>query len=269
MGDFCMSYEHILFEVADAVATVTLNRPERLNALTPTMREELHLALTRCDEDDAIRAVIVTGAGRGFCSGGDVKAMHAANQDKQRNPVDERIAPMRDKVLLAMEACRKPVIAAINGAAAGGGLGLALGADIRLAASTARMGMTFAHRGLHPDWGGTFFLPRIVGVAKACELIWSGDMIDAPTALELGIVSYVTEPDALLTTTRELAAKFAAGPPIAIRLAKRAIYKNLTAELREALEYETYAQNLCAATEDAREGIAAFVEKRSPEFKGQ
>ena len=129
--------------------------------------------------------------------------------------------------------------------------------------------MTFSRRGLHPDWGGTYFLPRIVGTAKAAELIWSGRMIEADEALQLGITSYITDPQALMATAMELARTFAAGPPIAIRMAKRAIYHNMDCDLREALEFETFAQNICAATDDAKEGIRAFNEKRDPVFKGE
>ena len=147
-------------------------------------------------------------------------------------------------------------------------MNIALACDIRVASETARFGQTFSRRGLHPDWGGTYFLPRIVGMAKACELIWSGKMIDAEEALHLGIVSEVTEPGDLLGTAQALAQSFAAGPPIAIQLAKRAMYRAMDSSLREALEFETYAQNICRDTEDAKEGIRAFVEKRDPDFTG-
>ena len=180
-----MSYEHILYQVEGAVATLTLNRPERLNAITPLMREEIYQAIAESEESNDVRAVIITGAGKGFCSGGDVKAMQENIKNRQGNPLEERITPMRDKVVLAMRETSKPLIAAINGAAAGGGLGLALSCDIRLASNNARMGMTFSRRGLHPDWGGTYFLPRLVGTAKAAELIWSGRMIEADEALHL------------------------------------------------------------------------------------
>jgi 2-(1,2-epoxy-1,2-dihydrophenyl)acetyl-CoA isomerase len=168
-----------------------------------------------------------------------------------------------------MREASKPLIAAVNGPAAGAGMNIALACDIRIASSTARFGQTFSRRGLHPDWGGTYFLPRIVGMAKACELIWSGRMIDADEALELGIVSQLTEPDALMPAAVGMARSFVAGPPVAIRLAKRAMYRGMETSLREALEFETYAQNICSETDDARAGIRAFVEKREPEFTGR
>ena len=177
-----MGFEELIYEVSDRVATITLNRPQRLNALTPTMREEMLAAFTGADADPDVGAIVLTGAGRGFCSGGDVKAMQERYDDKSANPIDERIAPVRDRVVIAMQESSKPVIAAVNGPAAGAGFSMALAADIRVASSSARFGMTFARRGLHPDWGGTYFLPRIVGTAKAAALIWSGNMIEAEEA---------------------------------------------------------------------------------------
>lgn len=264
-----MQSEHVLFAVTDNVAIITLNRPERLNALTPTMRRELLDAVVQCDGREDVRAIVLTGAGRGFCSGGDVKAMAEANETGRRRDLADKIAPVRDKAVLAMRDVSKPLIAAVNGPAAGAGMNIALACDIRIASNTARFGQTFSRRGLHPDWGGTYFLPRIVGMAKACELTWSGRMIDAEEALELGIVSRLTEPDALMPAALEMARSFAAGPPVAIRLAKRAMYRGMESGLREALEFETYAQNICSETQDAKEGIRAFVEKREPEFTGR
>jgi 2-(1,2-epoxy-1,2-dihydrophenyl)acetyl-CoA isomerase len=172
-------------------------------------------------------------------------------------------------VLLAMRDAAKPVIAAVNGAAAGAGMNLALGCDIRLASTAAKFTQAFVKRGLHPDWGGTYFLPRLVGMAKACELIFTGEIIDAQEALRLGIVNAVYSPEELMPAAYELARKIAAGPPVAIRLAKRALYHSEETDLRGALEFETFAQNVCSETEDAREGIRAFVEKRAPSFKGR
>ena len=263
-----MGFEHIVYDVADQVATITLNRPDRLNALTPTMRRELLEAVTQSDQNDEVRVMVLTGAGRGFCSGGDVKAMREAHESGTTNPLQERIAPIRDRVILAMRGSTKPILAAINGPAAGAGMSIALACDIRLASTTARLGQTFSRRGLHPDWGGTFFLPRLVGTAKACELIWSGRMIDAQEALDLGIVSELAEPDALMPRTLELAATLAAGPPVAIRFSKRAIYRTMEPDLREALEFETQAQQVCSQTSDAKEGVLAFTEKREPKFSG-
>ncbi len=264
-----MSYECLLYESRDHVATLTLNRPERLNALGGTLREDLATGLTRAIDDPEVRAIVITGAGKGFCAGGDVKAMRDANEAGRARPLMERVAPARDRTVLLMRESPKPLIAAVNGAAAGAGMNLALACDIRLASSAARFSQAFVRRGLHPDWGGTYFLPRVVGMAKACELIFTGQIIDAEEAQRLGIVSAVHAPDRLLAATYELAAKIALGPPIAIRLARRALYRNQEADLKSSLEFETFAQNICSETEDAREGIAAFVDKREPTFSGR
>ena len=264
-----MDLEHLSYNISDRVALITLNRTETLNALTPGMRVSLLTAINDANTNDQVRVIVITGEGRGFCSGGDVKAMNEARRSGQANALDDRIAPIRDKVVLAMRNTDKPVIAAVNGHAAGAGMNIALACDIRIASSNAKFGQTFAKRGLHPDWGGTYFLPRIVGMAKACELIWSGRSIDANEAHQLGIVSEVTPPDELMNAVFELARSFAAGPPIAIRLAKRAMYRGMDTSLEEALEFETFAQNICSATQDAKEGIAAFVEKRDPRFRGE
>ncbi len=264
-----MDFEHILYDITDNVATITLNRPERYNALNGKVRQNLLNAVLHSNENDDVRAVIITGAGKAFCSGGDMKALNDPKQREKMNPSSDKISPIRDQIILAMRGAAKPYIAAINGPAAGGGLGIAFACDIRLAADTARVGLTFSRRGLHPDWGGTYFLPMLVGTAKAAELIWSGRMIEAQEAVDMGIVSELTKPENLLPRAIEMAMSFAAGPPIAIRLSKRAIYRNMEPGLREALEFETYAQNICVETDDVKEGVAAFVEKREPKFRGK
>jgi 2-(1,2-epoxy-1,2-dihydrophenyl)acetyl-CoA isomerase len=255
--------------VKDAIATLTLNRPERLNALGDTLREDFYDAIVRTSADPEVRVMIITGAGKGFCSGGDVKAMNEAKESQRERPILEKVAPGRDRTLLAMRDAPQPIIAAVNGAAAGAGMNLALGCDIRLASTAARFGETFVKRGLHPDWGGTYFLPRLVGMAKAAEMIFTGDMIDAAEALRIGVVSAVYPPVELMPAAYDLARRIAAGPPIAIRLAKRALYHGEGTDLQGGLEFETFAQNVCFETEDAREGIRAFVDKRAPQFKGR
>jgi len=264
-----MTYECLLYEVKDGIATLTLNRPDRLNALGGSLRDDLHHAVTRSAADPEVRVMVITGAGKGFCSGGDVKAMGEAKAGQRERPLVEKIAPGRDRTLLAMREAPQPIIAAVNGAAAGAGMNLALGCDIRIASTAARFTQAFVKRGLHPDWGGTYFLPRMVGTAKACEMIFTGDVIDAAEAERLGIVSRVVAPEELMPTAYELARRIAAGPPVAIRLAKRSIYANSELDLRAALQVETMAQNICFETEDATEGIRAFGEKRAPVFKGR
>jgi len=264
-----MTYKCLLFELKDGIATLTLNRPERLNALGDTLRDDLHDAILKCGENAEVRVIVITGAGKGFCSGGDVKAMNEAKEGRRERPLGEKIAPNRDLTLLAMRDAPQPIIAAINGAAAGAGMNLALGCDIRIASTAARFSQAFVRRGLHPDWGGTYFLPRVVGMAKAAELIFTGDLIDAQEALRLGIVSQVVAPEELMSTAYQLARRIAAGPPVAIRLAKRSLYDNAERDLKSSLERETFSQNIASETEDAREGIRAFVEKRDPKFQGR
>ena len=259
----------LLYEVSDRSATITLNRPDKLNAFTGPMIDAWAGALAEAQRDDQVNVVVVTGAGRAFCAGGDVKAMHEAKEGQRQRPLAEKVAPFRDRVALAIRDAPKPIIAAVNGAAAGAGMNIALACDIRIASTNAKFSQAFVRRGLHPDWGGTYFLPRIVGMAKACELIFTGDVIDAAEALRLGLVSAVHPPEQLLPATYALAARIASGPPIAIRLARRALQHNLAVDLRAALEFETFAQNVCFETEDAEEGIRAFVEKREPKFQGR
>ncbi|MDB5999075.1 MAG: 2-(1,2-epoxy,2-dihydrophenyl)acetyl-CoA isomerase [Rhizobacter sp.] len=256
----------VLFELHGGVALITLNRPHRMNAMGGTLKEDFAAAMKRADADDAVRVVVVTGAGPAFCAGGDVKEMNEG-RGKPRS-LKEKIAPSRDDMLLAIFEAAKPVIAAVNGAAVGAGMNVALAADIRIASSAARFGQAFVKRGLPPDSGGTWLLPRVVGMAKACELAFTGDTMDADEALRLGIVSRVVAPEALLPAALELAQRIAAGPPIAIRLAKRSLYQGIHGSFRDALAREASALNVCMETDDAREGLLAFVEKRAPVFKG-
>jgi enoyl-CoA hydratase/carnithine racemase len=264
-----MKFECLLYDVKDRIATLTLNRPDRLNALGGTLREDLYAAIIAAGADPGVGVIVITGAGRGFCSGGDVKSMSEKDQAGQSSTTDERLAPVRDRCVLAMRDCPKPIIAAVNGAAAGAGMNLALACDMRIASSAAKFSQAFVKRGLAPDWGGSYFLPRVVGSAKACELIFTGDSIDAAEALRLGIVNSVVAPDELMNAAYTLARKIAAGPPVAIALSKRAIHKNPDGNLREALEFETFAQTICKDTEDAKEGVKAFMEKRAPQFRGR
>jgi 2-(1,2-epoxy-1,2-dihydrophenyl)acetyl-CoA isomerase len=240
-----MTYKCLLFELKDGVATLTLNRPERLNALGDTLRDDLHDAILKCSDNPEVRVIVITGAGKGFCSGGDVKAMNEAKEGRRERPLGEKIAPNRDLTLLAMRDAPQPIIAAINGAAAGAGMNLALGCDIRIASTAAKFSQAFA------------------------ELIFTGELIDAQEALRLGIVSQVVPPEELMGAVGQLAHKIAAGPPVAIRLAKRSLYDNAERDLKSSLERETFSQNIASETEDAREGIRAFVEKRDPKFQGR
>jgi 2-(1,2-epoxy-1,2-dihydrophenyl)acetyl-CoA isomerase len=265
-----MTYKCLLYDVRDRIATLTLNRPERLNALGDSLRDDLYDAVAKAAADPNVGVLVITGAGRGFCSGGDVKAMSERGRPGAESPPpSERLSPIRDRTVLAMRDCPKPIIAAVNGAAAGAGMSLALACDMRVASTAARFSQAFVKRGITPDWGGSWFLPRVVGTAKAVELIMTGDTIDAAEALRLGIVNAVVAPEALMDETLKLARKIADGPPVAIQLAKRAIYHNQDVDLRSGLEYETFVQGIARDTEDAKEGVKAFMEKRAPVFRGR
>lgn len=261
--------QFILLDVQERVATITLNRPERLNALGQSMREDLLTALQRVRDDERVRVVLITGAGRAFCSGGDVKEMSDRVASGAQSRRELEIFPVRDRVLAEMRTMPKPVIAVVNGVAAGAGCNLALGCDMRIVSDRASFMQAFVKRGLHPDWGGTWFMPRMIGTARACEFILTGDMISAQQALDWGMVNKVVPQAELAQAAQEWAARFAAGPPVVFALAKRAIYQNMERDLTAALEYEAYAQRVVWTTEDAAEGIRAFVEKREPEFKGK
>ena len=264
-----MPYQCLLYEVKDRVATLTLNRPDRLNALNDVLREDLLDAVTKAAADPDVGALVITGAGRGFCSGGDVKSMSERNQSGAKPPPTDRFAPPRDRIVLALRDCPKPVIAAINGVAAGAGVGLALACDMRIASAAAKFSISFARRGLTPDWGVSWTLPRVVGTAKACELIFTGDAVDAAQALAIGLLNAVVPADELAEAAHRLARKVADAAPVAIRLSKRAVYHNADVDLRAGLEFESFTQNICKDTEDHREGVQAFLEKRAPVFRGR
>lgn len=261
------AYEHILLDVRDQIATVTLNRPEKLNAFAGRMRQEIGEAMAAMAADDGVRVIVITGAGRAFCAGADIGYMKEllAKRDWE---AAKALVDVGRQVVTAVRETAKPVIASVNGPAAGGGANFALACDIRIASDRASIGQTFNRIGLHPDWGGTYFLPRLVGPAKALELIFTADMIDAAEALRIGLFNRVVPHDTLGEETRALALQLAAKPPIAMARAKRAIYASGDASLQEMLALELENQLACFESEDAKEGLAAFLEKRSPTFRG-
>ena len=260
-------YEHIRSDEADGILTITLNRPDRLNAFIGHMRRDLAEALEHAGSDRNVRVVILTGAGRAFCAGGDIAFMAELMQRRDAEEFS-RILGAGRRVILAIRQMTKPVIAAINGPASGAGCNLALACDLRIASNTATFSQSFAKVGLHPDWGGTYFLPRLVTPNKACELFFLGESIDASEALRLGIVNQVVAPEELEATTLELAQRLRMAPPIALAAAKHAVYLSQTAELEEMLRYETEAQLRCFDSDDGHEGVQAFLEKREPRFTG-
>ncbi|HKO56606.1 MAG TPA: enoyl-CoA hydratase-related protein [Thermoanaerobaculia bacterium] len=250
----------------DGVTTITLNRPEKLNAFGGTMREELLAALRTAEAEPATRVVVITGAGRAFCAGGDVDFMSGLQQAGD----EERFRKLLDagrEIILGIVEMPRPVIAAVNGVAAGAGCNLALACDYRIASETAKLGETFVRIGLHPDWGGTWLLPRLVGPGRAFELMATGRIIDAAEALSIGMVDRVVAD--LPAETEKLARTIASGPPLPIADIKRALRSSERNELRAQLDLEAEHQLRAFRSRDAAEGMAAFFEKRAAEFRGE
>jgi 2-(1,2-epoxy-1,2-dihydrophenyl)acetyl-CoA isomerase len=259
----------LLVEHTGGVTTVTLNRPEALNAFTPEMLEALRDLADELADDPAVRCVLVTGAGRAFCAGGDVKGM-AARNDGPPVSLDERLASFKHQVQLSrfLYEMPKPTIAAVNGYALGAGLSLALATDIRIAADDAKLGVQFARVGTSGDYGITWFLQRLVGPAKAKELCFSSEIMDAQAALALGLVNRVVPAASLQEEAAALARQFAAGPTRAFGLMKENIAYGAVNSLEETLRFEAANQVASQQTEDHREAARAFVEKRDPRFAG-
>jgi 2-(1,2-epoxy-1,2-dihydrophenyl)acetyl-CoA isomerase len=266
-----MSYAQILFEKAGAVATVTMNRPGKLNAYSEIMVHEMLAAFSDARDDDSIRAVILTATGRGFCSGGDI-GRDFQYPARYRGHRLESMLEMRENMhalIRFLYRFDKPVIAAINGAAVAGGLTLALACDFRVAAESARLGDTSLKFALIPDEGGAYFFPRAMGMDRALKMSLLSEIYPARQALELGLVTEVVADAELMDAARKLATRLAEGPPIAIRLTKRMMYKQRTMELDNALEDAAMATLVSNYTEDVKEGTAAFHEKRKPRFQGK
>ena len=260
-----MSYETIILERKDGVATLTLNRPEKLNAINRKMIEELKSAVVEIAKDRDVRALVITGAGRGFCSGADIGDMVQAAA-----PIENRYwTQMRDKVILALTDLEKPVIAKVNGVAVGVGCSLALSADIIVASENANFSLIFSRIGLIPDGGSLFHLPRLVGPAKAKELIFTAKMVDAKEAERIGLINKAVPADELDNEVNMLAKQLAEGPTVAFGIAKKIINKGLTMDLSSVLECEAFGVIIAGTTEDAQEGVMAFLEKRKAEFKGR
>ena len=259
--------DELLFTKHNTIATITLNRPEKLNTFHDGMLADWAAALRECQVDDAVHVVVLTGAGRVFCAGGDLGTM--GRQDG--NPAWDMGQYLRKNVhpvARAVDALHKPYLCAINGAATGAGLDMALMADVRYAARSARLAETYIKVGLVPGDGGAFLLPRLVGLTKALELLWTGDFLSAEEAERIGLVSKVYDDAQLMEATYALAERLARGPSIAIRLTKQVVYQGLRMDFLTALEAMTGPMGVVASTEDHREAVAAFKEKRPPTFKG-
>ncbi len=250
------------------VTTITLNRPEKLNAFAGTMREDLLAALRQTADDRQCRAAVITGAGRAFCAGGDVELMAGLQKRADVTAFRGLLDAGRD-IVTFIARMPQPVIASINGVAAGAGCNLALACDYRIASEHARLGQTFVRIGIHPDWGGTWTLPRLVGRSRALELMMTGRMVDASQALAIGMVDRLVPAADLAGATRDLAAAIAAGPPNAIRDIKAALGASEANGLLAQLEMESEHQERAFLSGDAAEGMAAFFEKRAPLFKGE
>lgn len=259
-----MEYQTLIRELAEGVLTLTLNRPEVLNAVNDRMAEELLDALRRAGRDEQVRSVILTGAGRAFCSGQDLRE-RVGGEFSYAQHIRSRYAP----VILQLQGVEKPVVAAVNGVAAGAGASLALACDLRVASEDASFLQAFTRIGLVPDSGATYLLPRLVGLGKAFEMCYLAEAIPAQEALRLGLVNWVVPGPELMTKAREIASKLAAGPTRAYGLTKRALLRNLTADLASALDYEAMLQDAAGRTEDHREGVQAFLEKRPPRYSGR
>jgi 2-(1,2-epoxy-1,2-dihydrophenyl)acetyl-CoA isomerase len=261
-----VGYQTLLLERTGAVTTLTLNRPEALNALDLAMRGELAAALDEIEVDEGARVVILTGAGGNFCAGGDVKTMRA-----RRHTAAEGRARVEalNRMVLRLVDFPKPTIAMVDGYAVGAGSNLALCCDLIVASDRAKFGELFWKIGLVPDGGGTWLLSRVVGMARAKELIFTADIIDATEAARIGLVNRLVPSAELAATTRALAEKIAGGPPAVLKMAKHMVNRAATSDLAAALDREAFAQGIAISSEDHQEGLAAFFEKRPPKFTGR
>jgi 2-(1,2-epoxy-1,2-dihydrophenyl)acetyl-CoA isomerase len=261
-----LAFETLLYDETDGVATITFNRPEVMNATNDVFYRELSGLIRTLASNDEIGCVILTGAGRGFCAGADVKSM---NPDMQLLARRKRHRWILADVLRPLVMLEKPVIAAVNGAAAGAGFNLALAADIIIASEAAIFTQVFAKLGLVPDLGGLYLLTRVVGLNKAKELCFTAKKIGANEAFNMGIVNHVVPADSLIREARKLAAEITAGPPTALAMIKGLLNKSSNSTLEQMLEYESFAQTLAYTTPEHKEGVTAFREKRVPQFRAK
>ena len=263
-----MGWKYVRLDKHEGISTLTLNRSDKLNAFTGNMREEILEALQAACEDDGVRVIVITGSGKGFCVGGDVDEFVAGETKAiARSASSERLTMA--KVVLLINSVEKPVIASVNGVAAGGGCNLALACDIRICSDRARFAEVFAKRGVFPDWAGSYLLPRLVGYAKAAEIFFSGEVIDAQEALRIGMVNRVVAHEDLVEETNTFAGNIAKNAPLPIAFTKRGLQNFGKMDLAQALDYERMALDICWNSKDREEGFSSFLEKRSPVFRGE
>ena len=265
-----MDFEEIIYDQDGHVVTITLNRPAVMNALSMKTYREFEEALNRANADESVRVIIITGEGRGFCSGDDVRQVMLSPEqvENRRHQWKRQVRAEPTPAAARLMTMDKPTIAAVNGPAMGWGMDLSLMCDIRIASERARFGELFVLRGLLPDVGGIYFLPLIVGTAKAYELLFTGDMIDASEAERIGLVSKVVPHDLLIDEARSLARRIAENPPLAVQRIKEAVRRGLGYDVKALGEYVTSSLAILFETEDHKEGAAAFLEKRKPAFRG-
>ena len=249
------------------VGTILLDRPNKLNAFAGEMRDLIGDAVEQLGGDPSIRAIVITGEGRGFCAGADIDYLHELVAEGNARDF-QRLLEAGERVVQEIRAAEKPVIAAINGPAAGGGANLALACDLRIMADTASIGQTFVRIGLHPDWGGTFLLPRLVGASRALELMWSGRMVGAEEALAIGLVNRVVPAVSIRDEAMAWARQLAAAPPLAAARIKRAVQESLDSDLETMLAIELENQLVCFESQDVKRGLFAFSGKEAPRFEG-
>jgi enoyl-CoA hydratase len=261
-----MSYETLIFEKEEGIGIVTMNRPDRLNALSFKLKEELGAVFEVMEKDDEVKVVILTGGPKAFSAGADIKERSTIQMPQPKVYFNQR---KTHDFFCRIEDFEKPVIAAVSGVAVGGGCELALVCDLRIASETARFGVPEVKIGVIPAAGGTQRLPRMIGITKAKELLYTGDFIDAQESYRLGLVNKVVSPDKLLEEAKALARKLMNNPPLSIKFAKRAVNVGMQLDLASALDYETYCAAMLITSEDRIEGFKAFVEKRKPVYKGR
>lgn len=265
-----MTYEFLRYEVQDGVLTLTLNRPDNLNSFNDEMSFELQKALKEAEKDPAVRCIILTGAGRGFSAGQDLKARSIQAENGDRPHLGDSIRKRYSPIVSRLRHMPKPVIALVNGVAAGAGASIAFACDMRIAVKDAKFIQAFVKVGLIPDSGACWLLPRLAGLGRALDLALTGDAIDAHKAYEWGLVNCVKDtPEEAQAAARELAQRLAQGPTYAIGLIKRAMNQAMTMGLDDYLEYEAQLQEIAGRTDDYKEGVAAFSEKRTPAFTGK